>query len=110
VQIAGQLLLWLGDGAAYGLAGAALTGFGYSLAFPAFGVEAVKRIAPTSRGAALGMYVAFFDLGMGVTGPLSGVVASAFGYPAIYAFGAAAALLSLGIACALRVTARRAAA
>ncbi|HTJ25857.1 MAG TPA: MFS transporter [Candidatus Limnocylindria bacterium] len=108
VQIAGQLLLWLGAGPAYGLAGAALTGFGYSLAFPAFGVEAVKRIAPTSRGAALGIYVAFFDLGMGVTGPLSGMVASAFGYPAIYAFGALAALLSLAIACALRVTARRA--
>jgi predicted MFS family arabinose efflux permease len=107
VEIAGQLLLWLGGGPLFGLGGAALTGFGYSLAFPAFGVEAVKRIAPTSRGAALGIYVAFFDLGMGVTGPLSGLVASALGYPAIYAVGALAALLSLGIALALRVTAQR---
>lgn len=109
VQIAGQVLLWLGGGPAYGLTGAALTGFGYSLAFPAFGVEAVSTIAPSSRGAALGIYVAFFDLGMGVTGPLSGLVAATFGYPAIYAFGALAALFSLAIAGALRLNAMRAA-
>src|SRR5437870_5351043 len=45
--------------------GAALTGFGYSLVYPGFGVKAVRRVPPQSRGLAMGAYTVFLDVGLG---------------------------------------------
>lgn len=87
VETIGQALVWLAPSSGVAIAGAALTGFGYSLAFPSFGVEAVKKIDPQFKGVALGAYVAFFDLALGLTGPLAGLVANSFGYSAVYVFG-----------------------
>ncbi len=99
IEVAGQLCLWLAPSPAWALAGAALTGVGFSLVFPSFGVVAVSRVAPENKGVALGAYVAFFDLSLGVTGPLAGWLAGHNGYPSIYGLGAlaaiAAALLAL---------------
>jgi hypothetical protein len=50
-------------------AGAALSGCGFALVFPAFGVEAVKAVADQDLGPAPGVYTDFLDLAMGVTGP-----------------------------------------
>lgn len=94
VEIAGLALIWLAPSPVFAFAGAALTGFGYSLAFPSFGVEAVKSVEPQFKGVALGAYVAFFDLALGTTGPLAGLVANGFGYAAVYLFG----LVSCGVA------------
>jgi len=87
-----------GHGAVFIAAGAALTGFGYSLAFPGFGVEAVRRAPPQSRGVAMGAFVAFLDMSLGVTGPAAGAIASAAGVSTVYLVGAVAVTLSSVIA------------
>lgn len=94
----GQLLIWRADTAAMACAGAALTGFGYSLAFPAFGVEAVRRAPPQSRGAAMGAYVAFLDISLCLAGPTLGAVACSQGLGSVYLVGAAAVASSLLVA------------
>jgi len=94
VEAAGQVLIWTAHSPVQALVGSALTGLGFSLVFPSFGVEAVKRLAPENRGVALGAYVAFFDLALGLTAPVAGLIAGQWGYAAIYCFGAVSALIS----------------
>ena len=107
LEAAGLLLIWGGGDAAWAYAGAALTGFGYSLAFPAFGVEAVRRAPPQARGAAMGAYVAFFDLSMGLTAPAAGLLASVTGVGDVYFAAAVSVALSIVVALLLRVNAAR---
>ena len=103
IEVAGLLLIWQAGSAMIAYAGAALTGFGYSLAFPGFGVEAVRRAPPQSRGAAMGAFVAFFDIAIGLTGPTAGAIAGAFGVNTVYLAGACAVSLSALVAAYLIV-------
>ncbi|TCK42700.1 putative MFS family arabinose efflux permease [Paraburkholderia sp. BL8N3] len=100
-ECAGLLLLWLAPDPAFALAGAALTGFGFALVFPALGVEAVGLVPPASRGAALSAYSVFLDLSLGLTGPLAGYVAGEFGYGSVFLFAAVAAALAVALSVAL---------
>jgi MFS family permease len=95
IECAGQLLLFLAPLPAVAFAGAILSGIGFSLVFPSLGIEAVRRVPPASRGAALGAYVAFFDVGFGLAGPITGTVVGALGYPSAFATGALGALAAL---------------
>ena len=92
VETLGLLLLWLAPSPELALAGAALSGFGFSLVFPALGVEAVNLVPASSRGPAVGAYSLFIDLSLGITGPLVGAVAAGFGFASIFLFAALAAL------------------
>ncbi|OZI35041.1 arabinose transporter [Bordetella genomosp. 10] len=94
IEAVGQLAIWGADTSAVAYLGAALTGFGYSLAFPGFGVEAVRRAPPQTRGLAMGAYVAFLDISLGVTSPLAGALAGAYGIGTVYLASAAAVGLS----------------
>jgi len=86
VETAGLVLLWIANTPLVAMAGAALTGFGFSLTFPALGVEAVKTTPASSKGAALACYGLFIDLSLGATGPLVGTVAGHMGINYIYPF------------------------
>ncbi|QXI30059.1 MFS transporter [Pseudomonas vanderleydeniana] len=97
VETLGLLLLWVAPDAHWALAGAALSGFGFSLVFPALGVEAVNLVPASSRGAAVGAYSLFIDLSLGITGPLVGAIASGFGFASIFLFAALAALSGLAL-------------
>lgn len=98
IEAVGLLLIWDADTAFVAYVGAAFTGFGYSLAFPGFGVEAVRRAPPQSRGLAMGAYVAFLDISLGITSPLAGVLAGGWGIEAVYLGAAVAVALSFGVA------------
>jgi MFS family permease len=76
IEAIGQALIWLAVRPEMALAGAALTGFGFSLVYPGFGIEAVRRVPARSRGLAMGAYTAFLDLAQGVASPALGLIAT----------------------------------
>ena len=86
--------------------GAALTGFGFSLVFPALGVEAVRRVPMHNRGTALGVFTGFSDVSFFLVGPIAGAVIGVWGYPSAFLFALASVLVSLGIVLALHQTQR----
>jgi MFS family permease len=75
------------------LAGAVFAGIGFSLLFPALALMALEPVPESRRGAAMGTFTAFFDVGMGVGAPLAGVAASIAGYDAAFYVAAFAALM-----------------
>lgn len=95
LQMAGLVILWLAPLPWISLAGCAVLGAGYSLTFPALGVEAVRHVPPQNRGAAMDAYVAFVNMRLGLAGPLSGIVAGRFGYPSAFLLGACASAVAL---------------
>jgi MFS family permease len=103
VECVGLLLLWGAPSPESALVGATLTGIGFSLVFPALGVEAVARVTADNRGAALGLYSVFIDVALGVTGPVGGWVASRFDFNSIFLFAAATAVAGLVLTFALYV-------
>lgn len=98
IEALGQLLLWAAPASGYAIAGAVLTGVGMSLIFPAFGQIAMQRVPVANRGMAMAAYNAFFDLGMGLTAPVAGLIAGGVHYDQIYLFGALAAGVGFGLA------------
>lgn len=95
LETAGLLLLWLAGTPHLALAAAAITGLGFSLVFPALGVEAVAAVPASNKGAALGAYGIFIDLSLGITGPMVGTVASHWGMLYIFPFSMCVVLAGL---------------
>ncbi|MBC5782608.1 MFS transporter [Ramlibacter sp. USB13] len=103
-EAVGLALLWIAPHPAVAWFGAALAGGGYGLGFQGFGVEAVRRAPAQSRGSAMGAYVIFQDVSMGLGPPLGGLLAQAAGLDAVYL---AAAVGAVGSAAVAAVLARR---
>ena len=95
VECLGLIVLALAGNVASAVFGAALTGIGFSLIFPALGVEAVNRVSMSNRGAALAAYSVFIDVALGVTGPLGGWIASGGHYSPMFAMAAALSLVAM---------------
>lgn len=92
IETVGQVLLWLAPQPWIAIAGAALTGAGFSLVFPAMGVIATRQVSASQRGRAVGNFVAFFDIAIGLTGPIVGLLTGAFGYDVAFLIGAIATI------------------
>jgi len=58
-------------------------------------VEALRQVPPQNRGAALAAYSAFFDLALGLIGPMAGLVANYFGYASIFLCGALGGIVAI---------------
>ncbi len=106
IEILGLVLLWIAPNTDTALIGAGLTGFGLSLVYPALGVEAIKQVPNSSRGAGLSAYAVFFDLALAIAGPVMGGIALGLGYSWIFF---CAALLSIAALSLTLLLARRAA-
>lgn len=101
VEALGLLVLWLGVTPHAAMIGAALTGSGFALLFPALGVEAVSRVSTHNRGAALGAYSVFLDVALGLTGPVGGWIAGIYDYPAIFLLAGFASIAAVILSASL---------
>jgi len=84
IEALGLALIWFAPWESLAFIGALLTGFGYSLVYPGFGVEAVRRAPPESRGLAMGTYTAFLDLALGVSSPVLGLLSGKAGTDKVF--------------------------
>ena len=101
IEAFGQALIWSAVRPEMALIGAALTGFGFSLVYPGFGVEAVRRVPARSRGLAMGAYTAFLDLAQGLASPALGLVANGAGLDIVFLASAITVLCAALVASCL---------
>lgn len=97
IECIGLLVIWQAGSVWMVDLGAFLTGSGFSLIFPALGVEAIRRVQPQNQGSALGLYSAFLDCGLGITGPLAGLLIGHWGIDVIYLVAAGVVLIALAM-------------
>ena len=85
---------------AVALVGAVVVGVGFSMLFPSLALMVVGRVGDDRRGSALGAFTAFFDIGVGLGGPLAGLTAALAGYPAVFVLASFAAGCAAALAAA----------
>ena len=105
IETSGLAIIWLSGWPVMAFIGATITGFGYSLVYPGFGVEAVRSAPAESRGLATGAYTAFLDLALGLANPALGLVAGATGLRSVFLVSTVVVLCSSFIA--IRLLARK---
>lgn len=102
LQCAGLLLITIATSPRTAMLGSGLAGAGFSLVFPALGIEAVSRVPPASKGLAMGTYNAFLDLTLGLGSPALGFLAARAGLASVFGLSAIAAALAIPIAMSLQ--------
>ncbi len=80
------------------LIGALVVGVGFSMLFPSLALMVVGEVDEDRRGSALGAFTAFFDIGVGLGGPIAGLIAALAGYPAVFYLAALAAVGTAALA------------
>lgn len=88
-EAAGLALIAVAQSLPVALAGGVLMGAAFSLLNPSLMLIALGRVSQRARGAAMGTYTAFFDLGVGLGAPLAGLVAALTDYEGAFFFAAA---------------------
>jgi MFS family permease len=107
VQSLGLLLIWQAPSPELVMLGAGLTGIGVSWVYPGLGVETLERTPPANRGAALSALSLFFDLAVGLAGPLMGLIASGWGYAEVFLVSGLLGIAGFLLVMQLRRTAHR---
>lgn len=85
---AGLALLWAWGAPAGLLVGSAIFALGVAFTFPALSLLAVSGVPTNERGAVVGTFTAFLDIGFGFGPLVFGLVAGVGGYPAAFLAGA----------------------
>lgn len=107
VEAAGLALLYLSASPQIAVAGAAITGFGFAMIFPALGVIVIEQVPPQSRGTAVGTFALFIDGALCAAGPLAGAIAARSSYALPFAAAAFCALVGLWVTIGLQTAGRR---
>jgi MFS family permease len=102
LEALGLLIIALAMSLPVALAGAVVVGIGFSMLFPSLALMVVGEVGEDRRGSALGAFTAFFDIGVGLGGPIAGVTASLAGYPAVFVLAAIAAFGTAALAATTR--------
>ncbi|MFC3559955.1 MFS transporter [Pedobacter jamesrossensis] len=102
LEVVGLVIIAMAINPTFTLIGAGIAGLGFSLVFPALGVEAVRLIPASSQGSALGNYGLFIDLSLGITGPLLGAISTGFGMNYIFPFSLCVVLSGLILATSIQ--------
>jgi MFS family permease len=102
VEAAGLVIIAGSDSLTMAIIGAMIMGAAFSTLYPALSLHVVNQVPEDRRGAALGTFTAFFDVGMAIGSPVVGVAAAIWGYEAAFWVAAAAALAAAGIVLVLR--------
>ena len=97
VTAVAMFLLWWAGSPWLAGAAAMLTGFGFSLVYPALGVEAIRHVDDHNRGSALAGYTVFFDVALFLTGPAAGVIIGWYGEGSVFLVASICQVVSLGI-------------
>ncbi len=105
VEAAGLFAIAASHSLVVALIGAMAMGAAFSLLNPALMLIAVGRVSETARGATMGTYTAFFDLGIGVGAPLAGLAAALTSYEGAFVL---AGLVALGSSATVLITLHRA--
>lgn len=87
VEASGLVLITVAGSFWLAAVGAVVMGAGFTLLYPSLALLVIKGAPEAERGAALGAYTSFWDLGMGVSGLVTGAVA-ALGYPQVFVLAA----------------------
>jgi MFS family permease len=84
VEAIGLVIVALAGNLATVIIGGFVIGAGLSLLFPALALIVINHSAESQRGAALGAFTSFWDVGIAVGAPMSGLIATLGNYTDIY--------------------------
>lgn len=98
VEAAGLVIVAVATNLITVIIGGLVIGAGLSLLFPSLALIVINRAPEPQRGAALGAITSFWDVGIAVGAPMSGLIASLTNYTDIYFVMAACAVCSAYLA------------
>ncbi len=106
IEASGLVAIMVAESLPLAIAGALAMGAAFSMLLPSLALLVVNRVPESRRGAAMGTFTAFFDVGVGAGSVAAGVAASIGGYSAAFALAAVAAACLIPLALSLRGASR----